>query len=501
MITSSEIKALCAQVPNFDDIACGLNAAKKLPKGMVAETRKVVAIARKFKQEVMQPYTLELDRRMQQDPEHLPWEFVQKANQWGFYTMWIPKPFGGQGYNIPSLSYFLEETASECLALANLIGVHYLAITSIFSTWNIGVISRLCGLVREGEKNDKPCLLSTAITEPNAGTDVEECELTDKGNITCIATKVAGGYVINGTKVFISNGHVSQWHVVIAYSETRKPSENVVILAVQNGAKGFSFGRKEHKMGVKGCPASELIFKECFVPDDLVLTTPEQSRQARRPAKETSAKTLDYTLAASRAGVSAFGTGAARGAYESALAFALQTEVDGKLLVNHEWAQSMLAEMYKNAALARLSYVEANHANGMYGLFSFLQIKPLYYYFKYLPMAVVDKCIVPFMRMPITTWLFQKLYIDAKKPEAFRRIAGWGSLAKFTGTDAGVKNCHMAVALMGQAGLRQDHKIEKMLRDAKLLQIYEGTNQLNRLNLFKCIAADRHSQVKVFEYE
>ena len=64
MITSSEIKALCAQAPNFDDIACGLNATKKNPRGMVAETRKVVAIARKFKQEVMQPYTLELDRRM-----------------------------------------------------------------------------------------------------------------------------------------------------------------------------------------------------------------------------------------------------------------------------------------------------------------------------------------------------------------------------------------------------------------------------------------------------
>lgn len=501
MVTLSEIKTLCAQAPNFDDIACGLNATARIPKGMIAETRKVVAIARKFKREVMEPYALELDRRMQQDPEHLPWDFVRKANQWGFYTMWIPKSFGGRGYNIPSLSYFLEETASECLALANLIGVHYLAITSIFSTWNIGLVTKLCGCVREGEKIDKPCLLSTAITEPNAGTDVEEPELADKGNITCTAAKVPGGYLLNGTKVFISNGHVSQWHIVIAYEDTRKPSENMVAVAVQNGTKGFSFGRKEHKMGVKGCPASELIFKDCFVPDHLVLASPEQYGRAKRAARETGARFLDYTLAASRAGVSAFGTGAARGAYECALAFALKTEVDGKLLANHEWAQSMLAEMYKNAALARLSYVEANYANGMYGLFSFLQKKPLYYYFKYMPMALVDKCIAPFMQLPLTTRLFQKLQLDFKKPKDFRRIAGWGSLAKFTGTDAGVKNCHMAVELMGQAGLRQDRKVEKMLRDAKLLQIYEGTNQLNRLNLFKCIAADEYPQVSVFEHE
>lgn len=501
MISAFEIKSLPAAEPAFEDIMCSLNATARIPKGMIQETRKVIAIARKFKQEVMKPYTLELDRRMQEDPEYLPWEFIQKANDWGFYSMWIPKSFGGRGYNLPSLSYFLEETASECLALANLIGVHYLAVASIFSTWHIGLITKLCRLVRQGEKSGKPCLMSTAITEPNAGTDVEETELTDKGNITCIAKKVPGGYVVNGTKVFISNGHVSQWHILIAYANAQKPSENVVMLAVQNGTKGFSFGRKEHKMGVKGCPASELIFKDCFVPDALALMNPEQSQRLRQGAREAGARLLDYTLASSRAGVSAFGTGAARGAYECALEFALKTEVDGKLLINHEWVQSMLAEMYKNVAVARLSYVEANYANGMYGMFSFVQIKPIYYYFKWLPEIVVDKLIGPFMQFGATTWLFRKRYLVRKKVREFERIAGWGSLAKFVGTDAGVKNCQMAVELMGQAGLRQNRKIEKMLRDAKLLQIYEGTNQLNRLNLFKCLVARNHPEAMVFQHE
>lgn len=501
MLVTPEMKILPGMEPAFEDIMCSLQAAAKMPKGMIKETRKVVDIARRFKEEVMKPYTLELDRKMQQDPDYLPWEFVKKANEWGFYSMWIPKSFGGRGYNLPSLSYFLEETASECLALANLVGVHYLAVASIFSSWHIGLISKLCRLVRRGEKNGEPCLISTAITEPNAGTDVEEAELTDMGHITCIAKKVSGGYLVNGTKVFISSGHVSQWHILIAYTDADKPSEKVVMLAVQNGTEGFSLGRKEHKMGVKGCPASELIFKDCFVPDDLALMSPDQNRKMHLNARTSGIRLLDYTLASSRAGVAAFGTGAARGAYETALAFALKTKVNGKLLINHEWAQSMLAEMYKNVSLARLSYVESNYANGLYGMFRFMQIKPVYYYFKWMPELVADKLIGPFMQLKATTWLFRKIYLVRKKTLEFQRIAGWGSLAKFTGTDAGVKNCQMAAELMGQAGLRQDHKVEKMLRDAKLLQIYEGTNQLNRLNLFKCLIAVYFQEVKVFEHE
>jgi alkylation response protein AidB-like acyl-CoA dehydrogenase len=498
MLKPSQINAPTVAEPVFEDVMCSLNATAHIPRGMIAETRQVVSIARKFKEQVMKPYTLALDRRMQQDPDYLPQEFIEKANTWGFYTMWIPKAFGGRGYNLPSLSYFLEETASECLALANLIGVHYLAVAAIFASWNIGLITKLCRKVRQGEIDAKPCLLSTAITEPNAGTDVEDTELTDRGNITCIARKVSGGYVVNGTKVFISNGHLSQWHILIAYSRAKNASKHTVMLAVQNGTEGFRFGRKEHKMGVKGCPASELVFKECFIPEKLAFLTPDHSRRLGLEHRKTIDHVLDYTLASSRAGVGAFGTGVARGAYECALDFALKTEVDGKLLINHEWAQSLLAEMYKNVASARLTYVETNYANGMYGMFSLLQFKPFYYCLKWLPQVAADKVVAPLMQLGMANGLFRKHYLVKKKRNEFERIAGWGSLAKFTATDAGVKNCHMAVELMGQAGLRQDTKVEKMLRDAKLLQIYEGTNQLNRMNLFKCLVGRNIPQVRIF---
>jgi alkylation response protein AidB-like acyl-CoA dehydrogenase len=227
----------------------------------------------------------------------------------------------------------------------------------------------------------------------------------------------------------------------------------------------------------------------------------KQNMGLSRTTKQTCCQIIDYVVSASRAGVAAWGTGAARGAFECALDYALKTEVNGKLLVNHEWAQAMLAEMYKNVAVSRLTYAETNYANGLYGMYKSIQFKPLFYYFKYVPQIIIDTIIDPILKMNITTWLFRKIQLDGQTDQEFHRTSGWGSLAKFSGTDAGVKNCQMALEMMGQDGLRQNNRAEKMLRDSKLLQIYEGTNQLNRINLFKCLVASGHSDVRVFEHE
>jgi alkylation response protein AidB-like acyl-CoA dehydrogenase len=485
----------------FDDVTCSLAATGRQPKGMIAETRKVIAMARKFNDEVIRPYALEADRTMQQNPDFLPWEFVEKANQWGFFTLWMPRVFGGHGYSIPTLSYFMEETGSACLGLSNMICVHYLAVATIFGSWNPRMINFLCRQVAEGEKNGRPCLLSTAITEPGAGTDVEELELVDHGNVACSATRVDGGYRINGSKVFISSGHMSTWHMVICYTDLKNPASSMIILPVKTGTEGFSFGRVEHKMGVKACPASELIFKDCFVPDDMVMMRPEDGARHKRGARGTNAQILDYVLSTSRAGVAAWGAGAARGAFESALAFAMDTDVNGKRLVNHEWAQVMLADMYRNVNLARLTYQESNYANGMYGMMKTIQMKPVYYYLKYMPKGLLDRFGGPMLAWNLTRRIFEKIHLDGQKDAEFHRTSGWGSLAKYTGTDLGMKNCQMALELMGQDGLRQDRRAEKIFRDAKLLQIYEGTNQLNRLNMFKCLVARDHPGIRVFEQE
>ena len=499
MISKTDIKLLTQKEPKFDDIFCSLRATGKQPKGMIKETQKVVALARKFNNEVVRPTVLELDQKLHQDPEYLPWEFVKKANEWGFYTMFLPKIFGGQGYNMPSFSPFVEEIGSVCLGMANLIGVHYLGFATACSSWNARVIKKLCFDIVTGEKSGNPCLVSLALTEPSAGTDVEEVELMDKGDISCHARKVEGGYIVNGNKIFISNGHLSGWHILIAYTDLKKASENTVMLAVKTGTKGFSFGKIEKKMGQKACPASELIFSDCFIPDENVCIDNQDMAKLSKSRQKTNEQIIAYYFGASRAGVGAFGAAAARGAYEQALQFASHTMVDGRPLIQYEWCQSMLAEMYKNVSIARLTYMEANYANGMHGMFKLLQLKPLYYLLKFLPQIVMDKIIFPFLEKPFATWLLRKLCFDRQLDEEFKRTSGWSSLAKFCGTDAGMQNCHLAMDMMGQTGLRHDSRMEKCFRDAKLLQIYEGTNQLNRLNLFKCLVANEKQEALMFE--
>lgn len=160
----------------------------------------------------------------------------------------------------------------------------------------------------------------------------------------------------------------------------------------------------------------------------------------------------------------------------------------------------MLAEMYKNVIAGRLTYNEANYSNSLPGgIFHFLQIKPLYYYLKFIPQPIIDWFFVPFYKLKIANWLIRRIFVEGQSLEAQKRCSGWSSIAKFFGTDLGVKNSQMALEMMGQAGLRHENGAEKILRDSKLLQIYEGTNQLNRLNLFNCLIARGVPQARVFD--
>jgi acyl-CoA dehydrogenase len=490
---------LLEREPRFRDIMCSFDSVGKMPKGAIDEYREAVIMARRFNKTVVRPSALELDRKMQEDPTYLPWDFVEEANRWGFYTMWIPKLFGGKGWNLGSMIPFVEELCSECVGMGNLIGVQYFGISILFATWNMRLIDKICREVVEGEKTGKPCLVSGAVTEPGAGTDAEEVELMAKGNMKCHARKVDGGYVVNGTKVFISNGHLSTWHMLLAYEDLARPDETMMCLAVKNGMKGFSFGRKEKKMGQKGCPASELVFEDCFIPDENVCIHMDQLKGLRRDAKETGQQVINFVVSATRPGVGAMGAGVARGAFQAALEFARETEVEGKPLINQEWAQCILAQMYANVAMARLTYMECNHIGGRYGIASLMNIKPLYYYMKNTPVSMFD-LIMPYTnKMDSTTTLYRKLVMDGQKEEDEALASGWASLSKFAATDLGIKNCQLAIELMGQAGIRQDRRAEKCLRDSKLLQIFEGTNQLNRINLFNCLVKRAAPEAIVFE--
>lgn len=500
MITSKEQDALLNLEPKFENSFLSLQAIPKMPKGILKETKQAIALARKFKEEVIKPIALELDRKTFEDPKYLPWDLIQKANERGFYTMFIPKIFGGKGINMPAASYVIEELSSACVGIANVIFVHYLGVAGILASGNIVLANRIFREVAEGEKTGKPCIISLAITEPGAGTDVEENELVDRARLNCYAKKVDGGYLVNGSKVFISMGHVSTWCCLIAYTDLKKPSENTITFAVKTGTKGFTFGRHEDKMGQRVCPASELIFEDCFIQDEFVLSNSKDIASKNRTLKEIVEQYIHYVVEVTRPAVGAFGTGVARGAYETALKYASETEADGKLLINHEWVQSMLAEMYKNVAIGRISYVEANYANSLSGgIYNLLQQKFIYYFLKYIPRNILDLIIIPFLKTRFSSSLFRKILIERQSRDEQHRASGWASLAKIVGTDMGVKNSQMALEIMGYKGLRQEYGAEKFLRDSKLLQIYEGTNQLNRINLFANLIGSSLKQVHVFD--
>jgi len=156
MLTNAEIKKYLAHEPKLADMISSLKAISKQPKAMARETEEVVALARRFNDQVVRPYVADLDRHVQADPDFLPHKFVNEANRWRLYTLWIPKIFGGRGYNLPSLSYFIEEIGSVCVAMANLVGVHYLGVGALIAAWNTPIIQRVFSDVVAGEKCGSP---------------------------------------------------------------------------------------------------------------------------------------------------------------------------------------------------------------------------------------------------------------------------------------------------------------------------------------------------------
>jgi len=499
-LTRKEKEKYLSYDPKITDVINSLATHYKLPKSkaLYKQIDTVVALARKFNEEVVKPVYKQIDLNVTQDNDYLCWDIVKKANEWDFNTLFMPKMFGGQGINLIGMYPFVEELASVCVGLANVVCVNYLGFATLCASWNLKLMNKISREVKQGEKTGNPCLISLAITEPGAGTDLEETMLIDRGRIETIAQKVEGGYVVNGSKIFISNGHVSTWHMLICYTDKNKPSETTVMLAVKNGMKGFRFGHHEKKMGQKACVASELIFEDCFVPDEYRCfdsnLLPDNASKSR---EEIVQNCIDYVVSSTRAGVAAFAVGAARGAYETALEYSRKKTVKGTLLINHQWAQSMLAEMYKNINMGRAAYMESAYANSMHGLVKILYVKPIYYADRFLP-SWYWTMISPIFNLKIATWLFRWVNFYQYPKESSEIQSGWASLTKFGCTDLGIINSQMAIQLMGIDGCRHDIGAEKYLRDAKLLQIYEGTNQLNRINLFKNLVGRNMPEVKIF---
>jgi alkylation response protein AidB-like acyl-CoA dehydrogenase len=471
----------------FEETYQSLRVFKTIDPYYYREMKAAFDKVRRFAREKAAPMALHIDRELRRDPENKEpiWEFARLCGQAGMFTLLLPRNHGGGGLPLMASPIVWEELCAVCSGEGNVVASHYLGYAPFYISMKLRLFDRICREIVEREKSDKPTLLAMAWTEPLVGSDNLQKELISGARIGCEAKPVDGGWVLNGTKCFISDGSLSTYHVAIMPVDRKRPLETLTGFLVPTEAEGFSFGRDEHKMGMKATPASIMIYEDCYLPDEYRLTP------VGGMAK------IYNIMGAGTTCVGAISTGVARGAYERAVTFAREHKVRGKLLINHEWAQFILAEMLMNVLGARAIYMDAAFCSMNWGFGKVVPPRRGGFRFKLL----AERYMATELAKKITdreemvekyaNWAINR-FIDTPQD------AGYGAFAKVKCSDYAMTNASLGIDLMGKAGLRHDRGMEKIFRDAKLLQIYEGTNELNRLALFNHLIARKEPGIEIF---
>jgi butyryl-CoA dehydrogenase len=254
-------------------------------------------------------------------------------------------------------------------------------------------------------------LAAFGLTEADAGSDA--------GAIRTTAVRKSDGYILNGTKQWITNGGEAEIYSIIAMTDRSKGPRGASALILEKGTPGFDFGKKEKKMGIRASATRELIFQDCFVPKENLI------------GKEgmgfiVTMRTFDRT----RPGVGAQGVGLAQGALDEAVRYAREREQFGKKIISFQAIQHLLADMATQVEAARaLVYSVARYIDG------------------------------------------------SENPKEISKVSG---MAKVYASDVAMRVTTDAVQIFGGYGYMREYPVEKMMRDAKILQIYEGTNQIQR---------------------
>jgi alkylation response protein AidB-like acyl-CoA dehydrogenase len=375
---------------------------------------------RDFAEAHIAPHTLAAD--LDQTSVDVRKLFVKSARR-GFQTELLPWPLGTMKYRALARSFLLgqalkaEEFCTACGGLGNALLAHELGMAPMFVCGDLGAVLGWMRKIYREVRRGEPAIGAFAITEPEAGSDVEETGGAATARIGCRATMEDGGWRISGRKVFISNGAVARWVTLFAAEEGRGV-ESWSCFLLDKSMEGFSVGRSEKKMGQRAADASELILDGVFVPDNRVIGPVGAGWAINR-------NVLNY----SRPVVGAIALGIARGAFERALDFSHHSRLGGRPLVGYQEVQLELADM-----LVKLSAMRA------------------------------------------TVWQAVRYRVPFQAA---------GSIAKVFCTDTAWEVCNQAMELLGDHGYLHGHGVEKAARDARLTQIYEGTNQINRLAIFE----------------
>ncbi|MCM8791723.1 MAG: acyl-CoA dehydrogenase family protein [Candidatus Omnitrophica bacterium] len=346
------------------------------------------------------------------EKEEFPYEIMKILAQSDLFGIYIPQQYGGllelsEGKTIGGvldLCIATEELSRACGGIAVCYAASALGTFPIILYGNEEQKNKFLPDLAKGKK-----MAAFAITEPEAGSDASSIKTT--------AVKDGNFYILNGVKHFITNGGEAEVYVVIAMTDKTKGARGASAFILEKGMPGFSFGKKEEKLGIRASVTRELIFDNCKVPKENLL------------GKEglgfiITMKTFDV----SRPGVAAQAVGIAQGALDLALRYAKERQQFGKSISSFQGIQWMLADMATQIEAARAL------------VYSVAKI------------------------------------IDSGNTDVSKESA----MAKLFASDTAMKVTTEAVQIFGGYGYMRDYPIEKYMRDAKITQIYEGTNQIQR---------------------
>ena len=374
---------------------------------LTEEQRNMQEMAHEFAEKEMRPVAHDYDEK-----EEFPWPILRKAQDVGLLTYALPEEYGGAGVTSHVTDCIVqEELFWGCAGMGTSMGGIMLGALPILLAGNDAQKKKYLTMLTQKKKDGSPMLGAYALTEPEAGSDA--------ASIRTSAKKVAGGYVLNGSKHFITNGGIADVYTVFATRDPSLGADGIDAFIVEGAFAGVKPGKKEKKMGIRASHTAQVHFEDVFVP--------EENRLGQEGDGFVIAmQTFDH----SRPVVAAGAVGVARAAFDFALAYSQERKQFGRPIAKQQAIQFMLADMATEIQAARLLCWNA-------------------------------------------AWL-----LDQEEPNTKE-----SSMAKAYAADMAMKVTTDAVQIVGGMGYMRDYPVEKFMRDAKIMQIYEGTSQIQRLVL------------------
>jgi butyryl-CoA dehydrogenase len=393
----------------------------------------IAQTAAKIAQEVFKPLRAKYD----ETEEYCPQATEAMANA-GLFGLWLPKEYGGASLGLKALSIAFEELSKVCIGLSLPAGTSALGGLPMFLWAAPEQRAKWTPDLASGKK-----LWTFALSEAQAGSDAAAIKTT---------AKIEGDYyILNGSKHYISTGGAADFYVVAASTNPERGARGISLIAVEKGADGFTLGKKERKMGLRANPTYDLIFRNCKVPAANIIGGEGKGLLIVQ-------ELFDY----SRPGIAAQALGLAQGALDEAVKY---------LKIRKQFDQPVISFQSIGHELAEMSaQIEAGRA------------------LVYKITEEMDKYFISASKAAIIN---NTTVHDELKKLKSPRWTKYSAMSKLFCSDAAMKVADRCINLCGGIAYTRDFPLEKYARDAKITQIYEGTNHIQKNEIMSAIIKER----------